>query len=167
MSSFLSTARCILILSLGLAHAETRPASTNDTNTTLNKGAQIATAVSTVTSTSISPLFGICVLGVYEYVRAPRNGRAALPFYSKPVFWIPVCILLLLVLLKDTIGGTAPVLKKPLDALGVLVVTKASFILIAFPVMLSEITRLTGVRITDPFTAIEPVAYAASGSTSQ
>jgi len=69
--------------------------------------------------------------------------------------------MLLLVVLKDTIGAAAPLLKKPLDALGVLVLHKASLILIAFPVMLHEISRLTGVQLAALGNTLEPVAYAA------
>jgi hypothetical protein len=114
-----------------------------DSQRVLNQGNEIATAVSTVTSTAISPLFGVCLLGIYQYAHTPKDKRNTLPFYSKPGFWIAIGILLLLVLLKDTIGAAAPLLKKPLDALGVLVLHKASLILIAFPVMLHEVSTLT------------------------
>src|SRR5262249_10481275 len=91
--------------------------------------------------------------------------RDTLPFYSKPGFWITIGVLLILVLLKDTIGTAAPLLKKPLDALGVLVLHKASLILIAFPVMVHQITRLTGVQLASISNALEPVAYAADFAT--
>jgi hypothetical protein len=71
---------------------------------------------------------------------------------------------LILVLLKDTIGGATPLLKKPLDALEVLLLNKTSLILIAFPVMIHEISRLTGMQFTEFLNAIEPVAYAADFS---
>jgi hypothetical protein len=71
---------------------------------------------------------------------------------------------LILILLKDTIGGAAPLLKKPLDALEVLVLNHGSLILIAFPVAIHEITRLTGVQLAEFFTAVEPVAHAADYS---
>jgi hypothetical protein len=135
-----------------------------DQNQTLSQGQQIASAVSTVTSTAISPLFGVCLIGVYQYIRTPQSARAALPFYSEPIFWIPIAIVLILVFLKDTIGGAVPLLKKPLDALEVLVLNKASLVLIAFPVMIHQITSLTGVKLTELFIPLEPVAYAADFS---
>jgi hypothetical protein len=155
----------LIALSLRPADGQSRPAKSEaEANGALNQGQQIASAVSTVTGTAISPLFGVCLLGVYQYVRTPQSERAALPFYSRPIFWSTVGIILILVLLKDTIGGAAPLLKKPLDALEVLVLNKAALILIAFPVMIHEISRVTGVQLTDVFTALEPVAYAADFS---
>jgi hypothetical protein len=149
-------------LSCGSVGAQTRSGQPEAaTNNALNEGQQIATAVSTVTSTAISPLFGVCLLGVYQYVRTRSSAKPALPFYSKPSFWIPISILLVLVLLKDTIGGAAPLLKKPLDALEVLVVNKAALILVAFPVMIHQIATLTGVQLARVLAAVEPVAYAA------
>jgi hypothetical protein len=158
-----------MVLSLGSAYAQGRPEQAKtDQSRTLSQGQEIATAVSTVTSTAISPLFGVCLIGVYQYVRTPQSERAALPFYSKPIFWISISIVLVLVFLKDTIGGAVPLLKKPLDALEVLVLNKASLVLIAFPVMIHQVTSLTGIQLTAFFTALEPVAYAAdfSGSAS-
>jgi len=157
----------LMVLSFGPVYAQQRPEQGKaNQNRTLNQGQEIATAVSTVTSTAISPLFGVCLVGVYQYLRTPQSERAALPFYSKPVFWISISIVLVLVFLKDTIGGAVPLLKKPLDALEVLVLNKASLVLIAFPVMLHEVASLTGVQLAEFFTALEPVAYAADFSTS-
>jgi hypothetical protein len=154
-----------VLFPLGAANAQTRPDhSEADANGVLSQGQQIASAVSTVTSTAISPLFGVCLLGAYQYFRTASSAKAALPFYSNPSFWIPISILLLLVLLKDTIGGAAPLLKKPLDALEVLVLNKASLILIAFPVMIHQIVALTGAQLSQFITAVEPVAYAADFS---
>ena len=126
----------------------------------LNRGQQVSTAIATVTSTAISPLLGVCLLGIYDYARASPQARAALPFYSKPHFWIPIGILLILIFFKDSIGGTFHVLKKPLDAVEVLVVNKAALVLIAFPVMYHEVSQLTGIR--DIAELIQPVVYAAA-----
>jgi hypothetical protein len=154
----------LMVVSLGPAYAQQRPEQAKADQRALNQGQQIATAVSTVTSTAISPLFGVCLIGVYQYVRTPQSERAALPFYSKPIFWISISIVLILVFLKDTIGGALPLLKKPLDALEVLVLNKASLVLIAFPVMVHEVATVTGVRLAEFLTALEPVAYAADFS---
>src|SRR4051812_36585724 len=82
-------------------HSENAPAAQDRA---LSQGQQIASAVSTVTSTSISPLFGVCVMGVYQYIGTPQSARAALPFHAEPIFWIPISVLLVLVFLKDTVG---------------------------------------------------------------
>lgn len=140
-----------LLLAAGTARA-------GDTEV-LNRGQQISTAVAAVTSTAISPLFGVCVLGIYDYARTAPAARASLPFYSRPHFWIPIGILLALIFFKDSIGGTVPLLKKPLDAIEVLVINKAALVLIAFPVMFHQVSKLTGIR--DISELIQPVVYAA------
>jgi len=76
---------------------------------------------------------GVCVLGAWEHYRTPKPEREKLPLYTRPVFWIPIGVLLILILIKDTVGGFAPLVKKPLDAAEVLLVNKASLILAAFP----------------------------------
>jgi hypothetical protein len=139
-----------LFLALPLAG---EPKSTVDV---LTRGQQISTAVAAVTSTAISPLLGVCLLGIYDYARATPEARATLPFYSHPHFWIPIGLLLVLIFFKDSIGGTIHLLKKPLDAMEVLVLNKAALVLIAFPVMFHQVSKLTG--ISD---LIQPVVYAA------
>jgi hypothetical protein len=83
-----------------------------------------------------------------------------------PKFWILVSILLLLILLKDTLGGFLPLIKKPLDAIEVLLLNKASLVLIAIPAMIDQVTRVFGsTSILQGFVQfgrmIEPVVYAA------
>ncbi len=125
----------------------------------LNRGQQISTAVAAVTSTAISPLLGVCILGIYDYARTAPEARGALPFYSRPHFWIPISVLLLLIFFKDSIGSTIPLMKKPLDAIEVLVINKAALVLIAFPVMFHQVSKLTGIR--DISELVQPVVYAA------
>ena len=126
----------------------------------LNRGQQVSTAIAAVTSTAISPLLGVCLLGIYDYVRTAPEARGHLPFYSRPHFWIPIGILLVLIFFKDSIGGTVPWLKKPLDAIEVLVINKAALVLIAFPVMFHQVSKLTGIQ--DISELIQPVVYAAT-----
>jgi hypothetical protein len=126
----------------------------------LNRGQQVSTAIAAVTSTAISPLLGVCLLGIYDYQRSSPEARATLPFYSRPHFWIPIGILLLLIFFKDSIGGTVPWLKKPLDAVEVLVINKAALVLVAFPVMFHQVSKLTGIR--DISELVQPVVYAAA-----
>ncbi len=142
--------------------ALTAQAETKTGSDVLSRGQQISTSIAAVTSTAISPLFGVCVLGIYDYVRASPEARATLPFYSHPHFWIPIGILLLLIFFKDSIGSTVPLLKKPLDAIEVLVINKAALVLIAFPVMLHQVSKLTGIR--DISELLQPVVYASSGA---
>ena len=143
-----------------LLAAPMRAAPTKGSIDALNRGQQISTAIAAVTSTAISPLLGVCLLGIYDYARATPEARATLPFYSKPHFWIPIGVLLILIFFKDSIGGTFHLLKKPLDAIEVLVINKAALVLIAFPVMYHEVSKLTGIR--DISELIQPVVYAST-----
>ncbi|MBL8231670.1 MAG: hypothetical protein JNL98_24445 [Bryobacterales bacterium] len=153
----------VLIALMATLAAQTASAPTTDPKTTqaLLRGQQISEAVATVTSTAISPLLGVCVLGAYEYFRTEKTQRHTLPGYTSPWFWIPVAILLLLILGKDTIGGAAPLLKKPLDAVEVLMLNKASLFLIGFPVVFHEAAKLMGVdSLLKLIAALEPVVHA-------
>ncbi len=130
----------------------------------LNRGQQISTAIAAVTSTAISPLLGVCLLGIYDYAGASETERPYLPFYSRPHFWIPIGVLLLLIFFKDSIGATVPLLKKPLDAVEVLVVNKAALVLIAFPVMFHQVAKLTGIHdIAETAYASNPGALETAG----
>ena len=145
---------------------------TGDTGGTLNRGQQISSAVATVTGVSVSPLVGVCVLGAWEHYRTPKAQREKLPLYTRPVFWIPIGVLLVLILIKDTVGGFAPLVKKPLDAAEVLLLNKASLILVAFPVLFHQVARLMGAQsLSDALAllagSLQTVVYAAGpeGST--
>lgn len=150
-------AAVLLLSAVSWAAPAVPPKSTADL---LTKGQEVSSAIATVTSTAISPLLGVCLLGIYDYTRTAPEARAALPFYSRPHFWIPIGILLILIFFKDAIGGTVPLLKKPLDAIEVLIVNKAALVLLAFPVMYTQVARLTGIR--DIAGLIVPPVYAAA-----
>jgi hypothetical protein len=113
----------------------------------LERGQRVARAVSTVTGTAISPLFGVCVLGAYTYAKTPQPNRTGLPFYCWPAFWIPMAVLVILVMLKDTVGSAAPLLKKPLDAIEVLVVNKAALLFAVFPVVWHEARSVSALHL--------------------
>ena len=139
---------------------------TGDTASILSRGEQISSALATVTSVSVSPLVGVCLLGIWEHYRSGKADREKLPLYTRPVFWIPVGILLVLILLKDTLGGFAPLVKKPLDAAEVLFVNKASLVLVVFPVLIHQVARLMGAQsLSNEFAlllaSLRPVVYAA------
>ncbi|MBI4905198.1 MAG: hypothetical protein HY820_16300 [Acidobacteria bacterium] len=130
----------------------------------LERGTRFAVAISTVTSTAVSPLLGVCVLGAYEYFHTPAEGRTKLPAYTKPWFWSPVIVLLLVIFFKDSVGSHMPLLKKPLDAAEVLLVNKASLLLIGFPVVFHEAARMMGLdSLAQIFASLEPVVYAQDG----
>lgn len=124
-----------LLAPLQIAAAPAGPAATAQNPAPLERGQQIARAVATVTGTAISPLFGVSVLGAYTYLKTPPAARASLPFYCSPIFWIPLAVLVTLVMLKDTVGSAAPVLKKPLDAIEILVVNKAALLFAVLPIV--------------------------------
>ena|SRR5215469_11764716 len=135
----------------------------------LTSGEKISTALATVTTTAISPLVGACVTGVWQYYHTPRAQRDQLPLIQKPKFWIPIMVLLVLIFIKDTIGGFAPLIKKPLDAVEVLFVNHAGLVLIAFPLVLNQVARVMGfqsLRGLFAYLLSGPVVYAATAQTS-
>ena len=135
----------------------------------LRSGEKISTALATVTSTAISPLVGVSVMGVWQYFHTPKLQRDQLPLIQKPKFWIPIMLLLVLIFVKDTFGGFAPLIKKPLDAVEVLLVNHAGLVLIVFPVVLHQVERVMGFQsLRELFACMlsEPVVYAATAQTS-
>lgn len=159
------TVVCAVVLLASLAAQTTAPRAEAPadprTARALLRGQQLSAAVAAVTSTAISPLLGVCVLGAYEYFQTDAAERRRLPGYTSPWFWIPVAVLLLLILGKDTVGGAAPLLKKPLDAAEVLLLNKASLFLIGFPVLFHEAAKLMGVdSLGHLFARMEPAVYA-------
>jgi hypothetical protein len=77
-------------------------------------------------------------------------------------------LLLVLIFIKDTFGGFAPLIKKPLDAIEVLFVNHASLVLIVFPVLLNQVARVMGYTSLKGLFAdglSGPVVYAATAHT--
>jgi len=56
-------------------------------------------------------------------------------------------VLLVLIFIKETFGGFAPLIKKPLDAIEVLLVNHASLVLIVFPVVMNQVARVMGLHL--------------------
>src|SRR6516162_9710902 len=110
----------------------------------LKSGEKVSTALATVTSTAISPLVGVCVIGAWQYYHTPKVQRDQLPLIQKPKFWIPVVLLLALIFIKDTFAGFVPLIKKPLDAVEVLFVNHAALVLVALPFVLNQVSRVMG-----------------------
>ncbi len=131
----------------------------------LKSGESVTKALATVTSTAISPLVGVSVMGAWQYWKTPSPQRGQLPFFDRPYFWAPVMALLVLIFIKDTFGGFAPLIKKPLDAVEVLLVNHASLILIVFPVVMNQVARVMGyTSLKGLFAQLlsGPVVYAAT-----
>ena len=149
-----------------LASAQT--AEPDETTQTLRSGETVTKALTTVTSTAISPLLGVSVLGAWQYYRTPGPQRAQLPFFERPYFWAPTMLLLVLIFIKDTFGGFAPLIKKPLDAVEVLFVNHASLVLIVFPVVMNQVSRVMGfISLKGLFASVlsGSVVYAATAQT--
>jgi hypothetical protein len=135
----------------------------------LKGGEKVSTALATITSTAISPLLGVCAIGAWQYYHTPKEQRDQLPLIQKPKFWIPIIILLVLIFIKDTFGGFAPLIKKPLDAAEVLFVNHAALVLVAFPFVLNQVSRVMGFtswRGLFSYLLSGPVVYAATPETS-
>jgi len=135
----------------------------------IKSGEKVSTALAAITSTAISPLVGVCALGMWQYYHTPPEQRDQLPLIQKPKFWIPIMLLLLLIFIKDTVGGFAPLIKKPLDAVEVLFVNHAALVLIAFPLVLDQVARVMGVeslRRLFGYVLSQPIVYAATAETS-
>jgi len=73
-----------------------------------------------ITATGISPMLVLSVTAPVVYVASEPEARGELMFLYQPWFFIPIILLTLLVLFKDTVLTFASYLKKPLDVLGIL-----------------------------------------------
>ena len=148
--------------------ASAQTGGTDESTQALKSGESVTKALATVTSTAISPLVGVSVMGAWQYFRTPKPQRTQLPFFDKPYFWAPTMVLLVLIFIKDTIGGFAPLIKKPLDAIEVLFVNHAAVILIVFPVVMNQVARVMGyTSLKGLFAQLlsGPVVYAATVDT--
>lgn len=145
--------------------ASAQTSKTDEANQALRRGESVNKALATVTSTAISPLVGVSVMGVWQYFRTPAPQRSQLPFFERPYFWAPTMFLLVLIFIKDTFGGFAPLIKKPLDAIEVLLVNHASLVLVVLPVVMDQAARVMGYSSLKGFFAqvlSGPVVYAAT-----
>jgi len=154
----------IILLTVVLL-ASAQIAEPDETDQTLKSGESVSKALTTVTSTAISPLLGVSVMGAWTYFRTPAPQREHLPFFMRPYFWAPTIVLLVLIFIKDTFGGFAPLIKKPLDAIEVLLVNHASLVLIVFPVVMHQVAQVMGfTSLRNLFASMlsGPVVYAAT-----
>lgn len=80
------------------------------------RAAEVARSITTISGVAVSPLLGIGVVGAYDYFRTPGEKKDRLPWYARPVFWLPALLLAGAVALKDFGGAVVPTgWKKPLD----------------------------------------------------
>lgn len=92
------------------------PTATKATSAKPTPGVELAQAISTITGVAISPLLGVGAVGAWKYFKTPAEGRASLPWFAQPWFWVPALSLVTIVFVKDTAGTALPTaLKKPLD----------------------------------------------------
>jgi hypothetical protein len=161
--------RHVFLVAIGITFTAFAVAQVNENlqeqNAALKGGEKVSTALAEVTGAAISPLVGVCAMGAWQYYHTPKIQRDQLPLMQKPKFWIPILLLLTLILLKDTFGGFAPLLKKPLDAVEVLFVNHAALVLVVFPFVLSQVSRVMGFTSWKGLIAYivsGPVVYAAA-----
>jgi hypothetical protein len=106
----------------------------------LLNGELIATEISKVTGCAISPILGISVLGAYTYYTTPAADRGRLPWHAVPRFWVPLLVVLLGIILKDSAKIALPkIIMTPLDAAETLLEKNTSAVL-ALIVLLTSIT---------------------------
>src|SRR6478736_6180314 len=103
---------CLTVLSLPLLAATKAPAKAEKT-----PGLEMAGLLTQVTGIAISPLLGVSVVGAYRWIQADTEAqKAALPWFSRPAFWLCGLLLVGAVAAKDVAGATLPPgWKKPLD----------------------------------------------------
>ena len=98
----------------------------------IESGVATATALSGLTETAISPLFGVTVRSAVVYFRTDENVRDALPWYYQPEFWVSLSIILVLLAAKGTVCEAMPFLKKPLDAAALIAGKPAALLAMPF-----------------------------------
>src|SRR3974377_666027 len=164
--AFMQRWLCVpILLTAVVLRVSGAPQEPDQTTQALQSGESVSKALATVTSTAISPLLGVSIMGAWQYFKTPSPQRGQLPFFDRPYFWAPVMALLVLIFIKDTFGGFAPLIKKPLDAVEVLLVNHASLILIVFPVVMNQVARVMGApSLKSLFAQVfsGPVVYAAT-----
>ncbi|HBI15309.1 MAG TPA: hypothetical protein DDY20_07320 [Desulfobulbaceae bacterium] len=174
MNKGLRTMPVLAVLSLFLLFAAPGQAaekpSSSTTSRLLFNGELIATEISKVTGCAISPILGISVLGAYTYYTTPASERGRLPWHAAPQFWVPLLVILLGIILKDSAKVALPkIIMTPLDAAETLLEKNTSAVL-ALIVLLTSITGkgLDQLRLTaSSFTPSIPASAHAAAETAQ
>ncbi len=125
----------------------------------------LAREISKAVGISVSPLLGMSVLGVYNYITTPVADRDQLVWYNSPFFWGPLLAILVFFILKDLTKTVLPIPKPmlvPLDALEA-IENKLSGLL-ALPIVVSLVSRIEQRNFTALFQKLEApftsIAYA-------
>ena len=100
-------------------------------------GNKVSNSISQIVGVSISPLWGVVGIGMYGYFTSSSD--TDLPFTSRPIFWAPLLVLLIVVLCKTAIGQAWPPAKPFLEAADVALVRKSAYILAALPFVIERI----------------------------
>ena len=109
-------------------------------NQLILNGELIANEISKATGLAISPILGISVLGAYTYYTTPVEERDKVPWHAKPPFWVPLLVVLLGIILKDSSKIALPkIIIMPLDAIETLLEKNVSATL-GLLVVLSSVT---------------------------
>lgn len=139
---------------------EHQPASS--TNRLLLDGEFIATEISKVTGCAISPILGISVLGAYTYYTTPAQERDHLPWHAAPQFWMPLLVVLLGIILKDSAKVALPkIIMVPLDAAETLLEKNTSAVL-ALIVLLTSLTGRGLAQLQLPALTFSPLSPASA-----
>ncbi|MBI1176949.1 hypothetical protein GC207_05865 [bacterium] len=81
-------------------------------------GLEIAKTITMIIGVAISPLLGVGAYGAWTYFDTPKEKKPELPWYARPLFWLPALIVVGLVFVKDVGGAAIPdSLKQPFDVL--------------------------------------------------
>ncbi|MEM7010870.1 MAG: hypothetical protein AAF585_05235, partial [Verrucomicrobiota bacterium] len=95
------------------------------------------------TGMAISPLFGMGVLGVWQYFKTDPTMRADLPWYSNPWVWGICFVIFALAKWKDTFGVFVPdALKKPLHVVDIFEDKLSAFIVMLAVIPANVITNM-------------------------
>jgi hypothetical protein len=103
-------------------------------------GVALARDISQITSLAVSPLLGFTGYNAVTYFKTPLEQRGQLPWFFSPWVWGSCASILLLKILKDTVGYSMPGLKSVLDV-AALFESKLSALLVA-GTLVPYITRM-------------------------
>ena len=103
------------------------------------KGEVLSREIARTTGLALNPLLCMSAFGAYTWYSTEKSQRPQLPWHNSPRFWVPLGLLLLLILIKDSSKAVIPkMLIAPLDAVEILLEKKATALL-ALPMLFSAI----------------------------
>lgn len=130
------------------------------------RGDRINIAFVTLTGEAINPLFGVTAAGVFRYFRTDAEHRDSLPVYERPIVWLPLLAVILLMAFNSTICGIAPFMNTPLNILGNIVNTAGAVVVL--PLVVSVFANSFAVPAGEYMAAVaggaDPISYASEAS---